>query len=97
MSRPRRRKRLREDQLEQADHARHEADRGSIIYNDGIREIDVLALKGQALRDFRPRLQMIFQDPVSSLSPRMTVLNIIREPLEIHGIGGSGRTDQTGR
>ena len=62
-------------------------DRGSIIYNDGIREIDVLALRGQALRDFRPRLQMIFQDPVSSLSPRMTVLNIIREPLEIHGIG----------
>ena len=62
-------------------------DRGSIVFNDGLREIDVLALRGQALRDFRPRLQMIFQDPVSSLSPRMTVLNIIREPLEIHGIG----------
>ncbi len=30
---------------------------------------------------------MIFQDPVSSLSPRMTVMNIIREPLEIHGVG----------
>ncbi len=62
-------------------------DRGSILFNDGAREIDVLALKGRRLREFRPRLQMIFQDPVSSLSPRMTVLNIIREPLEIHGVG----------
>ena len=64
-------------------------DSGTITYNDGTRDIDVLGLKGQALRDFRPRLQMIFQDPVSSLSPRMTVLNIIREPLEIHGRGSS--------
>ncbi len=62
-------------------------DRGSILFNDGTREIDVLALKGAELRAFRPRLQMIFQDPVSSLSPRMTVLNLIREPLEIHGVG----------
>jgi len=64
-------------------------DRGSIIFNDGVNETDVLALKGRALREFRPRLQMIFQDPVSSLSPRMTVLNIIREPLEIHGRGNT--------
>ncbi len=62
-------------------------DLGSITFNDGTRDIDVLSLKGAALRHFRPRLQMIFQDPVSSLSPRMTVLNIIREPLEIHGQG----------
>jgi len=64
-------------------------DRGSIIFNDGVNETDVLALRGRALREFRPRLQMIFQDPVSSLSPRMTVLNIIREPLEIHGRGNT--------
>ena len=62
-------------------------DRGTVTFNDGSKDIDVLALKGEALRRFRPRLQMIFQDPVSSLSPRMTVLNLIREPLEIHGIG----------
>ena len=62
-------------------------DRGSITFNDGTQDIDVLALKGDALRAFRPRLQMIFQDPVSSLSPRMTVMNIIREPLEIHKRG----------
>ncbi|TMV53922.1 ABC transporter ATP-binding protein, partial [Thioclava sp. BHET1] len=35
----------------------------------------------------RKRIQMIFQDPVSSLSPRMTVRNILSEPLEIHGHG----------
>ncbi|WP_309242869.1 ABC transporter ATP-binding protein [Lichenibacterium dinghuense] len=62
-------------------------DRGSIAFDDGSGPVDVLALKGEALRAFRPRLQMIFQDPVSSLSPRMTVMNIIKEPLEIHGIG----------
>jgi len=64
-------------------------DRGSIVFNDGANETDVLALRGRALREFRPRLQMIFQDPVSSLSPRMTVLNIIREPLEIHSRGNT--------
>ena len=64
-------------------------DRGSVVFNDGTKEIDVLKLKGEALRAFRPRVQMIFQDPVSSLSPRMTVMNIIREPLEIHGVGTS--------
>jgi len=64
-------------------------DRGSIVFNDGIQDTDVLALRGRALRAFRPRLQMIFQDPVSSLSPRMTVLNIIREPLEIHDLGNT--------
>ena len=47
----------------------------------------MLGLRGDARRAFRTRMQMIFQDPVSSLSPRMTVLNILREPLEIHGIG----------
>ncbi len=62
-------------------------DRGSITFDDGTGPVDVLALKGDALRAFRPRLQMIFQDPVSSLSPRMTVLNIIKEPLEIHRRG----------
>ena len=72
-------------------------DRGSVVFNDGIKEVDVLKLKGEALRAFRPRVQMIFQDPVSSLSPRMTVMNIIREPLEIHGVGTpKERTERVG-
>ncbi|MFC7455642.1 ABC transporter ATP-binding protein [Brachybacterium sp. GCM10030267] len=45
------------------------------------REIDFLALRGRALRKHRPDIQMIFQDPMSSLDPRMTVFDIIAEPL----------------
>ncbi|MBV9219561.1 MAG: ABC transporter ATP-binding protein [Methylobacteriaceae bacterium] len=60
-------------------------DQGAITYCDGSEKTDVLALKGQPLRQFRRRMQLIFQDPVGSLSPRMTVLSLLREPLDIHG------------
>ncbi|MFT0858656.1 dipeptide ABC transporter ATP-binding protein [Ancylobacter sp. G4_0304] len=63
------------------------ADAGSVVFHDPAGPVDVLALEGAALKAFRPRMQMIFQDPVSSLSPRMTVLDIIREPLIIQGRG----------
>lgn len=46
---------------------------------------DVTQLKGEALRRIRPRVQMIFQDPHSSLNPRMTVSSIVSEPLREHG------------
>jgi peptide/nickel transport system ATP-binding protein len=62
-------------------------DAGTIVYADGAAETDLLTLGGPALKAFRARIQMVFQDPVSSLSPRMTVLNILREPLQIHGRG----------
>jgi peptide/nickel transport system ATP-binding protein len=62
-------------------------DSGAIVFSDGVSETDLLKLEGGALKAFRPRIQMVFQDPVSSLSPRMTVLNILREPLQIHGRG----------
>ena len=42
---------------------------------------DVLTLKGRELKAFRQHMQMIFQDPYSSLNPRMTVRDIIAEPL----------------
>lgn len=45
---------------------------------------DVFALKGRQLRDLRKRVQIIFQDPVGSLNPRMTVNNIVSEPLKVH-------------
>ncbi len=48
---------------------------------------ELTTLDGSALRSMRRRLQMIFQDPYSSLNPRMTVAAIIGEPLEIHGVG----------
>ncbi len=65
-------------------------DHGSLVYSGPSGEkVDLLKLDGSALKSFRPRIQMVFQDPVSSLSPRMTVLNIIREPLQIHGRGSA--------
>ena len=48
---------------------------------------DVLALKARALKRYRRRVQAIFQDPASSLDPRMRVGEIIAEPLVVHGIG----------
>ncbi len=64
-------------------------DEGSVIYSDGKERIDLLKAEGAALHKLRKRIQMVFQDPVSSLSPRMTVDNILSEPLDIHGIGST--------
>ncbi len=49
--------------------------------------IELTALKGNALRETRPQLQMIFQDPISSLNPRRKVGDIVAEGLEIWNIG----------
>ena len=65
-------------------------DEGEVIYNDRGKVIDVLELSDKALTDFRPRIQFIFQDPFGSLNPRMTVFDIISEPLVIHEIGDTG-------
>ena len=62
-------------------------DTGRISFNDHGKIVDVLALQGEALAAFRRRIQFVFQDPFSSLNPRMTVFDIISEPLVIHGIG----------
>ncbi len=62
-------------------------DTGSITFNDGTGPIDVLKASGEQLQTLRTRIQMVFQDPVSSLSPRMTVKNILAEPLQIHKRG----------
>ncbi len=58
-----------------------EPDSGSIRF-DGR---DVLKSRGSALRDLRRNMQIIFQDPFGSLDPRMTVGDIVSEPLVIHG------------
>ena len=47
---------------------------------------DLVELKGEELRKMRRNMQMIFQDPYASLNPRMTVGDIIGEPLEVHNI-----------
>jgi oligopeptide transport system ATP-binding protein len=50
---------------------------------------DLTKLKPGQMRGFRRQLQMIFQDPYSSLNPRMTAGSIIGEPLRIHGMAGT--------
>jgi len=60
---------------------------GRVIFDDWGRKIDVMNLEGTELNRFRTKLQFIFQDPFGSLNPRMTVYDILVEPLVIHGIG----------
>ncbi len=55
---------------------------GEVRFHIGGEAVDVLALKGDRLRRFRRHMQLIFQDPYASLDPRMTVRDIIAEPLE---------------
>jgi len=59
---------------------------------------DITDLKGSDLREVRRDVQLVFQDPYSSLDPRMKVGDIVAEPLHIHGIyrseGGSKRVDE---
>ncbi|MEO1492361.1 MAG: dipeptide ABC transporter ATP-binding protein [Pseudomonadota bacterium] len=59
----------------------YDATAGRILF-DGQ---DIAALSGDELRNARPRMQMIFQDPQACLNPRMTVGSIIAEPLTEHG------------
>ena len=59
---------------------------GSVTYNDGEVNYDIGSLDGKDLKDYRKRAQLIFQDPYAALSPRMTVRDIIAEPLEVMGI-----------
>ncbi|MFT5657551.1 MAG: peptide/nickel transport system ATP-binding protein [Gammaproteobacteria bacterium] len=60
---------------------------GEIEYNDRGNLIDVRGLQGKDLQAFRRKMQFIFQDPFSALSPRMTIYDILREPLIVHDIG----------
>lgn len=62
-------------------------DAGEVHYNDRGVQRSLLALSDKDLIAFRRKIQFIFQDPFGSLNPRMTIYNIINEPLVIHGIG----------
>ena len=52
-------------------------------------KVDVTALDRRALRRFRRRMQMVFQDPLAALNPQMTIAEILSEPLILQGIGAS--------
>src|SRR3977135_2697293 len=57
--------------------------------------VELTKLGGEQMRKMRRRMQMIFQDPYASLNPRMTVGNIIGEPLEVHNLAsGKAKTDR---
>ena len=55
---------------------------------------DLCKLQGEKLRQMRRKMQMIFQDPYASLNPRMTVGDIIGEPIEIHHLAKSKKERQ---
>ena len=63
-----------------------EATAGSILFRPRGEAVDLLALDGEELRSIRRFMQMVFQDPYSSLDPRMTVLDIVGEPLRENGL-----------
>ena len=58
----------------------HEPDSGRIVFEG----TDITKLDIKAMRPFRKRMQMIFQDPYASLNPRFTVGDAVREPMRIH-------------
>jgi oligopeptide/dipeptide ABC transporter ATP-binding protein len=67
---------------------------GKIIFNDQ----DITGFTRRRMREVRRELQIVFQDPYASLNPRMTVREIVAEPLRVHGLykgrEGRGRIDE---
>jgi peptide/nickel transport system ATP-binding protein len=59
---------------------------GEVLYRTNGDLVNVVDIPRSELKSFRREMQIIFQDPFSSLNPRMTVFDIISEPLQIHGI-----------
>ena len=72
-----------------------EADSGEIIFNDGGVASNLLALTSKQLTPLRRKIQYVFQDPYSSLNPRMTVGSIVAEPLVVHNVGNAESRRET--
>ncbi len=62
---------------------------GQVLLSEQGEVLDVATLPKSELRILRRQMQMIFQDPFSSLNPRMTLLDIVGEPLLVHGVGNA--------
>jgi peptide/nickel transport system ATP-binding protein len=69
---------------------------GKIVFHSASAgDVDIARLSEAEMRPLRREVQMIFQDPFSSLNPRMTLLDIIGEPLYVNGVGSSSeRTER---
>ena len=65
-------------------------DTGEITF----KEVDMASVRGNALRQMRRRIQMVFQDPYASLNPRMSVKRIVSEPLDVFGIGTKAEREE---
>ncbi|MFD1747524.1 ABC transporter ATP-binding protein [Rhizobium helianthi] len=67
---------------------------GEILFrrSDGA-VVDITRLSDRDMREIRREMQMIFQDPYSSLNPRMTLLDLVGEPLAIHGLGNASEIE----
>jgi oligopeptide transport system ATP-binding protein len=63
---------------------------GKVYFKD----VDLTDLPREKMRRMRASIQMIFQDPYASLNPRMTVREILAEPLELHGIATGNEVDE---
>ena len=62
---------------------------GQILLTEGSKVVDVATIPKRELRPLRRQMQMIFQDPFASLNPRMTLQDIVGEPLLVHGVGSA--------
>jgi oligopeptide/dipeptide ABC transporter ATP-binding protein len=60
---------------------------GQVLFRSGSEELDLATLSSRRLKAARREMQIIYQDPQSSLNPRMTVGELVGEPLLVHGIG----------
>ncbi len=67
---------------------------GSIIFRDGDYQRDVAKVKGSEIKDFRARVQMIFQDPYESMNPRRTIFDTISEPMAVQGVGSVAEREE---
>ncbi|MDW7772424.1 MAG: ABC transporter ATP-binding protein [Desulfobulbaceae bacterium] len=67
---------------------------GNILYHSSRGDLELSSLSNSAMRPWRKHLQIVFQDPFSSLSPRMSVEQIIGEGLKVHNIGKNKKERQ---
>ena len=68
----------------------HEPDAGKVIYHG----VNLSTLSAKEMRDYRRKMQIIFQDPYASLNPRMTVKELICAPLDVFEIGAKAEREQ---
>ncbi len=69
--------------------------KSSVVSQDGTQKhVNLLNMTPQQMKPVRQEISMIFQDPINSLNPRMTVFDIIAEPMQIHGKGNTQEAEE---